>query len=393
MTTVHATFDPLSQEFRANPYPAYAQLRRDAPVAQAAAFGVWTITRYDDVAQVLKSPQIFSSSVMGGAGMMGTPVRSIISSDPPQHTGMRNLVNRAFTPRMVAAMEPRIREIAAALLDDARARGGEMDIVRDLAVPLPVIVIAEILGVDPERREDFKRWSNAAVTTIGSDDPAERGRMTTDREEFLAYFREKIDERRKAPKDDLISALVAAEEGDMRLTPDEVASFAMLLLLAGNETTTNLIGNAILALLEHPQQLDAVRQDAALISNMVEEALRWDSPVQFLFRVTTQEAEVGGVTIPAGNVVSPVFASANRDDAHYPDGERFDITRNTQGHLAFGLGPHFCLGAPLARLEARVAFEELFARFAHFERADKSIDRIDSMFLRGLRSLPVRVSA
>jgi cytochrome P450 len=178
----------------------------------------------------------------------------------------------------------------------------------------------------------------------------------------------------------------------MRLTPDEVVSFAMLLLLAGNETTTNLIGNAMLALLNHPDQLSAAQADPALIPNMVEEALRWDSPVQFLFRITTQDTEVGGVPIPAGNVVSPMFASANRDSEHYPDGERFDITRNTQGHLAFGLGPHFCLGAPLARLEARVAFEELFGRFAKFEHATDTIDRVDSMFLRGLRTLPIRIA-
>jgi cytochrome P450 len=214
-----------------------------------------------------------------------------------------------------------------------------------------------------------------------------------DREEFFAYFSEAIEQRRREPSDDLISAVLKAEEQDVALTPDEIASFTMLLLIAGNETTTNLIGNAMLALTEHPEQLSAVAADPAMIPNMVEEALRYDSPVQFLFRTTTAEAQVGGTTIPAGNGVIPMYASANRDSARYPDGDSFDISRNTQGHVAFGLGPHFCLGAPLARLEARVAFEELFARARRFERRTDEVDRIDSLMLRGLASLPLSVSA
>jgi cytochrome P450 len=192
------TFDPMSPDFRANPYPAYARLRAEAPVQQSPMFGTWTVARYADVTHVLKNPQVFSSSVMGGAMGTGTPVRSVLSSDPPQHTDMRNLVNRAFTPRMVAAMEPRIREITSVLLDVMQQRGGECDLVRDLAIPLPVTVIAEILGVDPERRDDFKRWSNAAVTTIGSGEEGGMQRLANDRSEFYEYFRQKIDERRAA---------------------------------------------------------------------------------------------------------------------------------------------------------------------------------------------------
>jgi cytochrome P450 len=288
---------------------------------------------------------------------------------------------------MVAEMEPRIREIAGELLDRV-VPSGEIELVGDLATPLPVTIIAEILGVDPDRRDDFKRWSNAVVGGIGgtADDIAGRQR---DREEFFAYFSEAIEERRRAPSDDLISAVLKAEEQDVALTPDEIASFTMLLLIAGNETTTNLIGNAMLALLDHPDQLDAVAGDPSLIPNMVEEALRYDSPVQFLLRATTAETEVGGTTIPAGSPVVPMFASANRDSARFPDADTFDITRNAQGHIAFGLGPHFCLGAPLARLEAKVAFEELFARAQRFERRSEEVDRIDSVLLRGLRSLPL----
>jgi len=384
-------FNPFDATFRANPYPAYARLREEAPVAQAASFGVWTVARYDDVAQVLKTPALFSSRAMGSGGLMGTPVRTIIGSDPPEHTQMRNLVNRAFTPRMVAELEPRIREITRGLLDAIAARGdGRMDLVDELAVPLPVTVIAEILGVDAERRDDFKRWSNAVITGISGVSQERQGAVLQDRAEFEAYFTGMVDRRRAEPGNDLISALVAAEEGDLRLSPAEVVSFAMLLLIAGNETTTNLIGNAMLALLEHPAQLEMVVRDRSLVPNMIEEALRWDSPVQYLFRVTTQATELGGQTIPAGAAVVPIYASANRDEARFVDGERFDITRNAQGHVAFGLGPHFCLGAPLARLEAKVAFEELFGRFQAFEQAT-AIERIDSMFLRGLRSLPLAV--
>ncbi len=372
----------MSAEFRADPYPTYALLRDEFPVRQMPGMGAWTVSRYDDVAYVLRNHALFSSKAMGAIGTAG---RTIINSDPPEHTDLRGVVNRVFTPRMVADLEPRIRQIARELLDQAVARG-EMDLVRDLAIPLPVTIIAEILGVDAGRRADFKRWSNAIVGTV-SDDVQERQRGM---EEFRDYFQGIIDERRKSPRGDLISALVAAEENHVRLTPDEVLAFAALLLIAGNETTTNLIGNAMLALFGHPDQMTLVRQDPARIPNMIEEALRWDSPVQFLFRVTTQDVEIGGQAVPAGANVVPMYASANRDERKFPDADRFDVTRNTQGHLAFGLGVHFCLGAPLARLEAKVVFEELFGRFSEIRRAgDGRPQRIDSLFLRGLRSLPV----
>jgi cytochrome P450 len=386
-------FNPTDAAFRSNPYPHYERLRREAPVHRGE-MGFWTVARYDDVTHVLKNPQIFSSAGMGGAiaggGAMtgGTPMRSIISSDPPVHTGFRNLVNRAFTPRMVADMEPRIREIARELID-AVARNGEMDIVRDLATPLPVTVIAEILGVDASMRDDFKRWSNAIVGGFTDTSPDAQQARERDRQEFFEYFQARIDERRAHPTGDMLSTLVAAEDAEIKLTPQEVAGFAMLLLVAGNETTTNLIGNAMLALTADPEQLRIVMEDAAAIPNMVEEALRYDSPVQFLFRLTTQETELDGQTIPAGNPIVPIYASANRDEEKYPDSARFDVTRNTQGHIAFGLGPHFCLGAPLARLEAKVAFEELFARTRNIERAGDPV-RADHMFLRGLTSMPVR---
>jgi cytochrome P450 len=382
-------FNPTDASFKRDPYPYYERLRREAPVHRGD-FGFWTVARHDDVAHVLKDPQIFSSAGMGGpiGGQgMGGSIRSIITSDPPVHTAFRNLVNRAFTPRMVADMEPRIREIARELID-AVAASGKMDVVHDLATPLPVTVIAEILGVDPSRRDDFKRWSNAIVGGFNDPSPAAMQARAADRQEFFEYFQARIDERHAHPAGDMLSTLVAAEDAEIKLTPEEVAGFAMLLLVAGNETTTNLIGNAMLALTAGPEQMRIVTADPSMIPNMVEEALRFDSPVQFLFRLTTQETRLGGQTIPAGNVVVPIYASANRDEEKYPDSARFDVTRNAQGHLAFGLGPHFCLGAPLARLEAKVAFEELFARTKRIERAGEPV-RADHMFLRGLTSMPV----
>lgn len=379
-------FNPFTREFKDDPYAVYARLRAEAPVLKTG-MNLWVVSRYDGVSYVLKNPQLFSSAGMGGSpNLDGRGTRTIINSDPPDHTYLRNLVNRAFTPRMVAEMEPRIREITRALIDRV-AEAGRMDLVADLAMPLPVTIIAEILGVEADRRDDFKRWSTAVVSATGDENA--RVRMADDLLAFRQYFEEAVEQRKRQPGADLISALVRAEETDGRLTTEEIVAFAMLLLIAGNETTTNLIGNAMKALCEHPEQMALVREDQGRIPNMVEEALRWDSPVQFLFRMTTQDVDLAGTTIPAGNPVVPIYASGNRDDAKFPDAARFDIERNTQGHVAFGMGVHFCLGAPLARLEAKVAFEELLGRLDGIE-LETGAKRIDSLFLRGMETVPVR---
>ncbi|MCI0776945.1 MAG: cytochrome P450 [Chloroflexi bacterium] len=384
-------YNPLLPEVRENPYPYYAELRRDHPVYPLGEQGAVVVSRYEDVAFVLRSHEHFSSGAMGSLAGSG---EMLIGSDPPGHTRLRSLVNRAFTPAMVAALEPRIREVAAELLDRAGSRG-EMDLVSELANPLPVTIIAEILGVDSALRDDFKRWSHSTVSgsagSQASDD--ERARAAKDRQEFSDYFLQAIEERRREPRDDLISALVRAEDEEHALTADEVLAFTQLLLIAGNETTTNLIGNMVLALLEHPEQLQRVLDDRSLIPNTVEEALRYDSPVQFLFRTAAHDVELAGTAIKQGTVVLPLYASANRDERKFPDPDRFDVTRNAQGHLAFGYGIHFCLGAPLARLEAKVALEELLARFPRLSRKSDAVDRLDSFFLRGLKELPLTIGA
>lgn len=388
-----AAFNPFAPAFKADPYPVYAELRRDQPVARTEPFGFYAVSRYDDVSYVLKNPQLFSSTAMAAATMLGggqglIRTSTVITSDPPTHTRLRNQVNRAFTPRMVAEMEPRIREITSQLLDRARDHN-EMDLAKDLAIPLPVMVIAEILGVDPDRHEDFKRWSDDVVRIMsGAVSAEEREALRADLEGLAAYFQQIIDDRRRVPRDDVISILVRAEQDGQALTPEEVLAFTGLLLIAGNETTTNLITNGMLALLENPAQMRLVREDPSLIANMVEEALRYDAPVQFLFRSATRDVELAGTVIPQGSIVLPLYASGNRDERRFPDPDRFDVRRNAQGHLAFGLGIHFCLGAPLARLEARVAFTELLRRFPALRLAG-AIERVDSPFLRGVKRFPL----
>ena len=384
-------FDPA---FREDPYPFYAESRARAPVAQIDPFGAWLVTGYDAVVEVLRNPSIYSSAAMRGAMTQieladsedDGPPPMVITTDPPKHDRLRMLVNRGFTPSRIGRIEPRLREIAAEQFAAMDARG-ECDLVADLAVPVPVRVIAELLGVDPDRFEDFKRWSQAAITIFGRPvSPEVLAAANASIDELSNYIEAATEERRVEPRQDLISVLVEKEAEDA-LTLDEVIGFVILMLVAGNETTTNLIGNAAIALLDNSDQLAAIQAEPTLTPDLVEEALRYTSPVQLLFRETLREVQLGGVTLPAGAIVLPSYAAANRDPTRFPDPDRFDVKRNAQGHLAFGLGIHFCLGAGLARLEARVVFEGLVPRLEKLQRRDSSIRWSESPFLRGPEEL------
>jgi len=423
-------FDLFSQEIRQDPYPHYAELRQRAPVYRLPESGFWVVSRYDDVLFVLKHPELFSSGamrtmMMGGLGLgmqfgpkgLETPDtaamqqmlkiasrlpfdvqellkgRSLIASDPPAHGPMRNIVNRGFTPRRIAALEPRIREIAAEALAgivEECLEKREFDLVQNLTIPLPVTVIAELLGVESERQRDFKDWSDAIMAGVtGSAAGTQPDWLIDAFTEMMAYLTDAVERRRRDPKDDLISTLVQAEEGETALSPLEVLMFVMLLLVAGNETTTNLIGNAVVALRANPGELDKVRSDPGLVPSLVEEALRYDSPVQALFRQATRDVELAGATIPKGSIVLPLFGAANRDGKQFPDPDRFDVSRNAQGHLAFGFGIHFCLGASLARLEAKVALESILYSMPEFRVTEDRVEYVDSFLLRGPRRLPL----
>jgi len=371
---------------KADPYPYYAELRREAPVHQIEGMGVYAISRYEDVMFAVNHPEIFSSDGFSSMTINEKPARMLIFTDPPDHTRMRNLVNRAFTPKMIADLEPRIREITDQLIDAMAARG-ETDLIADFAIPLPVTIIAEMLGVDPAHKDDFKRWSDWIVADFVGEIPQDvHEAYETDMEAFRSFFDRAVAQRQERPTDDLIGALVRAGD-ENALSAEEVLAFIVLLLVAGNETTTNLIGNAVIALLDNPDQLAMLRWDPSLIPNAVEEALRYDAPVQFLFRRTTRAVELSGTTIPEGSMTTVLFGSANRDERRYADSERFDITRDASGHVAFGHGIHFCLGAPLARLEGRIALEALTQRLPDLQRTETSIELVPSFFLRGPQRL------
>lgn len=389
-------YNPFAPEVKANPYPYYTYLRQHAPVFQVKDAGFWAVSRYDDVLSVLKNPQLFSSTLLLTA-LLGdlNPVpeaANLIASDPPIHNRLRKLANRAFTPRLISALEPRLRQITKELLTQVESQG-EFDLVRDLSTPLPVIAIAEMLGVEPTHRADFKRWSDDIVHAANGVSGEEREQAQKSVAEFRTYFQEAIEARRTAPRNDLISALVKAEEEEQMLTSGEILSLATLLLIAGNETTTNLIGNIVLALLEHPTILARVEKDPSLIPQVIEETLRYDGPVHGIFRQATQEVELAGTTIPSGSLVFPLFASADRDENKFPHPDQFDITRKTDGHIAFGFGIHFCLGAPLARLEAKIALQEMLGRLRNLKQKAEGTTRIDSFFLRGLKTLPLTFDA
>src|SRR5262245_26613007 len=414
-------WDPYSDRWRNDPYPMYRELRDRAPLHFAPGSDAWTVSRYDDVVQVLKQTDVFSSKTRGGR-MEGSVAelslaqkvrlgarflrrmriapwavrgsRMLIQEDGAVHLRMRDLVNRGFTPRQIRRIEPRVRELVARCLAQLKSKP-TFDLVTELNIPLPVTVIAELLGVEPERRHDFKRWSDGIITGgTGSTmtRPHDSGVLDV-MAELRAYLRPIVRERRKHPADDLISILVSAEVGGEGLSDYEIFLFVLLLLVAGNETTTNLLGNAVDALFAHPDQLARVVADPGKIPGLVEETLRYDGPVQFVNRRTTREVSLHGQTIPAGALVVVLLGSANRDERRFPEPDRFAVERDTRGHVAFGFGAHFCLGASLARLEAQAALEALVPELPRLARARPERDFLDSYLIRGRARLELRVAA
>jgi cytochrome P450 len=393
-------FDPFDPATIADPYPLYEVLRQEAPIFWCEPFGGWMLSRYAEAHAVLRDPQRFSSErqtanrpqIRTAGPYLG---RNILNADPPHHTRLRKLVVREFTPRASGAWVPRIAAIVDELLAELEP-GGTFDVMEGLAVPLPVRVIAEMLGVPPEDRALFKRWSDDVVTPVlPSTPPDQAARRMQSREELAQYFRDAIAaaRRRGERRRDLIGALVAARDEEDQLSEDELLSFVVLLLLAGNETTTNLIGNGTLALIRHPDQFRLLRQRPELVATAVEEFLRYDGPVQNTSRVVTEPLTLLGVALQPGDVVMPMLASANRDEAQFPAAAELHIDREENDHLAFGTGIHVCLGAPLARLEGRAAFTALAARFSTLELAVPATQLAyrPAFTLRGLTALPVGV--
>lgn len=386
-------FNPLQPDVRENPYPLYHRLRREDPV-HVTPMGLWVLSRYDDAAMILRDPRFgrrgFQQILEARFGRPGVG-RSMLHQDPPDHTRLRTLVNKAFTPRVVEGLREEIQRIVDRLLDEVDG-AGSMDLVDRLAYPLPVIVICEMLGVPDDDRNRFRDWSYAiarSLDAIAFPDPDVVARANQAQDALTGYFRGLVEERRRQPRGDLLSAMIAAEEAGDRLSTEELFAMTSLLFIAGHETTVNLIGNGVLALLQHPDQLGKLREDPSLIASAIEELLRYDSPVQRTARIVYEDVEIGGRAIKAGSVVVALLGAANRDPAHFPEPDRLDIARADNRHLSFGWGIHFCLGAPLARLEGQIAIGTLLRRMPSLALATDTLEWRETSTLRGLKTLPV----
>jgi cytochrome P450 len=392
-------FEILMPEFLADPYPGYARLRESTPVWRNPALQGWVLTRYDDCALVFRDHDMFSSDIhhatsalaklrMQQADQIGLGVDTVLSRDPPVHTRLRAIVNKAFTPARVERMRAHIEKLTEELL---KARGCEtFDVVSELAEPLPIVVIAEMLGVPASDRETFRRWSKEIAA--GTDPMVSQeviDRVGSNMGELREYIGGYLDARRAEPHDDLLSALVHAEEDGASLSEAELLAFIILLLAAGNVTTTSLIGNGVLALARNPSEASLLREDPSLIPSAIEELVRYDPPVQVLPRVAQRETEIRGERIAEGDSLFVVIGAANRDPEIFPDPDRLDVRRSGNKHLGFGLGIHYCLGAGLARLEAEVALAVLLRRFESFDLVEEPVYS-GTFVLRGLEALTLR---
>lgn len=371
------------------PFPIFNELRQKSPVRYDESRSCWDVFRYEDVHFILKNPKMFSSE-RGSGTLQG----SILTMDPPRHTKMRNLVNKAFTPKAVKDLTNKIEEVTLYLLDQVKEKA-TMDLVHDLAGPLPVIIIAELLGIPTKDRDLFKTYSDVLVEGAKDNSSEAFQRMTQKRKEgneFLKdYFKKIIKERTNNPEEDLISLLIEAKIDGEKLTEEELLSFCVLLLVAGNETTTNLITNAVRYMTEDKKIQEQARTNLPLIPKLVEETLRFYPPIQAIGRIAKEHVKVGGKTIQKGEQVICWVASANRDEQKFAEPNRFTLERKLNPHLSFGFGIHFCLGAPLARLEAEVALVTLLSTFSKLEDVKGTkLEAIPSPFVFGVKSLPLK---
>ncbi|HSN34882.1 MAG TPA: cytochrome P450 [Arthrobacter sp.] len=381
-----------ANEHPLDPFPHYERMREAAPVFHDEQSGSWHVFRYEDVQRVLSDHARFSSR-MGGDDPSETGqlfASSLITTDPPRHRQLRSLVTQAFTPKAVDALAPRISALTEELLEGI-ASTGTADLIRELAYPLPVIVISELMGIPAGDRDRFKQWSDVIVSQTQTGAANEDHHSTN--VEMTEYFLNLIEQRRSRPGNDLISNLLSAEIDGQKLSVLELLGFCSLLLVAGNETTTNLIGNAVLCFSEVPGTIDRLLKEPSLLPQAIEEVLRFRSPVQSMYRVAVADTMLGDVPIPAGAPLVAWIGSANRDERQFPRPAEFDIDRDQIRHLAFGHGIHFCLGAPLARLEARIALEALLSRLPGLTVSPGAhLERMDSTIIYGLKSLPAQWS-
>ena len=391
------SYNPLSASTVQDPYPAYAALRSRSPVHRSRVMNAWLFTRHADVDTILRDHRRFGNDPRKGTLSSPQSARlpppdefTMLLLDPPDHTRLRSLVNKAFTSRAVNALEPRIRSVMNSLLDEIDDLEG-FDLIEAIARPLPIIVIAEMLGIPARDRDLFKRWSIQRARLL---EPTisrrERAIAFSTLEDFDAYFRAVIKKRRDQPRDDLVSALVQAQLDDDRLTERETLNMLRLLLIAGNETTTNLIGNGVLALLRHPDELERLRAKPELIPSAVEEVLRFDSPVQLDTRRVLADCEINGFALRKRDNVVLALGAANRDPEAFEQPDRLDVGRGARSHVSFGRGIHHCLGATLARLEGRIVLETLLERFARMQLLTDRPKFRRNVVLRGLNTLPVR---
>lgn len=391
-------------EIRANPYPFYEKLREQDPV-HWDELGFWVLTRYDDITFVYTDPRFSrAQGLMRGyerlpedgqkiaAPVYGSFSKTMFYSDPPYHTRLRGLVSKAFTPRAVEQMRPTIQRITDELLDEVEEQG-QMDLIPDFAYPLPIMVIAEMLGLPGGDRKELKGWSDdlfAILGTVKRHTPESLERAAQSLKKLTDYVTALSQARRVDPQNDLLTALVAVVEAGERLSQEELAANVNILLSAGHETTSNLFGNGVLALLQHPEQMQKLRQQPELIGLTVEEMMRYDNPVQVAYRSAAEDVELGGKLLHKGDLVNMVLGAANRDPQRFSDPNRFDVTRDEGKHLGLGLGIHFCLGAPLLRLEAEIVFNTILRRFPKLELASDSWEWQEQPIFRGVKSLPVR---